>query len=62
MAAPDRTNPTTLHNLRKKCLSSHKPTIFSYVSIPFTTGRDRSGVFNGILFFRPWQPGVVFPV
>ena len=57
---PNIANP--LHILRKKCVSSHKPTALTYVSIPFTTDPDRRGDFNGILFFRPWQPGVVFPV
>ncbi len=64
-AGAKRRNPNianTLHILRKKCVSSRKPTIFSYVSSPFTAVPDRSGDFNGILFFRPCQPGVVFPV
>ena len=54
--------PHTLHILRKKSLSSHKPTIFSYVSIPFTIGRGRRGDLDGVLFLRARQPGVVFPV
>ena len=61
-SVPSRPNPAPLHKLRKKCLSSHKPTIFSYVSIPFTTGCGRRGNLDGILFLRARQPGAVFPI